>query len=131
MTLFYQSVAAVLLAAVLGLTLAGYGKDMGLLLTLGVCCMVMAASISFLQPVLEFLRQLETLGELDRDLIRVLFKIAGIAFIAEIAGMICTDAGNASLGKAVQLLGTSVILWLSLPVFNALLELIREILGGI
>lgn len=45
--------------------------------------------------------------------------------------MVCTDAGNASLGKAVQLLGTAVILWLSLPLFKALVELLQSILGEV
>lgn len=131
MTVFFQSAAAVLLAAVLGLTLSAQGKDLGILLTLGVCAMVLTVCLSFLQPVLEFLRQLEALGELDRELIRVLFKIAGIGLVSEMAGMICADAGNPSLGKAINMLGTSVILWLSLPVFQGLLELIQEVLGGI
>jgi hypothetical protein len=43
--------------------------------------------------------------------------------------MVCADAGNASLGKVLQILASAVILWLSLPVFTALIELIQKILG--
>jgi hypothetical protein len=45
--------------------------------------------------------------------------------------MICSDAGNASLGKSVQLLGSSVVLYLALPVFRALIELVQGILEGV
>lgn len=131
MTVFFQAAAGVLLAAVLGLFLSGQGKELGILLTLAVCVMVMIAAISFLEPVMDFLYRLEELGQLDGELIRVLLKISGIGLTSEIAGMVCADAGNASLGKALQMLATAVILWLSLPVFNALLELIRDVLGGI
>ncbi len=131
MTVFFQVAAGVLLAVILGLVLAGHGKELGILLTLAVCCMVMLAAISFLEPVMDFLHRLEVLGKLNGELIRVLFKIAGIALTSEIAGMVCNDAGNASLGKALQMLATAVILWLSLPVFNTLLELIQDVLGGI
>lgn len=120
-----------LLASVLGLALANQGKEIGIILTIAVCCMVMMLSASFLEPVIDFLQQLESMGELDSELIRILFKVVGIALVSEIAGMVCADAGNASMGKALQMLGTAVILWLSIPVFNALLELIQDILGGI
>ena len=41
------------------------------------------------------------------------------------------DAGNASLAKTMHMLGTGAVLYLSVPVFRAVLELLRDILGGI
>lgn len=131
MTLFFQAAAAVLLASVLRLALSGHGKEIGIVLTIAVCCMVIMTAVYFLEPVMEFLHQLEEMGELNSELIRILFKVAGIALVSEIAGMVCADAGNASMGKSLQMLGTAVILWLSIPIFNALLKLIQDILGGI
>ena len=124
MSLFWKAAAAVLLAVVLGLSL-GKQKDIGVLLTMAVCCMV---AISYLEPVLDFLRELETLGDLQGDMLGILLKAVGIGLVSEIAGLVCTDAGNGSLGKTLQMLGSAVILYLSLPIFTAMLELIREIL---
>ena len=81
-----------------------------------------------LEPVLDFLRELETLGDLQGDMLGILLKAVGIGLVSEIAGLVCTDAGNGSLGKTLQMLGSVVILYLSLPIFTAMLELIREIL---
>lgn len=120
-----------MVASVLGLALSKQGKEMAALLTIGICAMVLLAAITFLEPVLELLRQLESLGNLNSEMVQILFKIVGIGLISEIASMICADAGNASMGKALQILGSSVILWLSIPVFQALLELIQQILGDI
>ena len=117
----------VLLAVVLGLSL-GKQKDIGVLLTMAVCCMVAMIAISYLEPVLDFLRELETLGDLQGDMLGILLKAVGIGLVSEIAGLVCTDAGNGSLGKTLQMLGSAVILYLSLPIFTAMLELIREIL---
>lgn len=129
MTVFLQASGAVLLAVVLILTLGSHGKEMGALLGLGVCCMVALIALNYLQPVVDFLGTLETLGGLNHDLVEILLKAVGIGMISEIACLVCTDAGNASLGKAVQLLGMAVILWLSLPLFTALIELLQDILG--
>ena len=50
-------------------------------------------------------------------------------FETEIANLVCKDAGNESMGKSVQLLGTAVILYLSMPLFTALIDLLQKILG--
>ena len=128
---FYQAAGLVLVASVLGLVLAKQGKEMTVMLTIGVCCMVLVAAIAFLKPVLEFMHQLESLGKLNSQMVQILFKVVGIGMVSEISGMICADAGNASMGKALQMLSNAVIIWLSIPVFQTLLELIQQIVGGI
>lgn len=131
MDYFFQAAAAVMIAVVLTLTLGGQGKHFALLLCIAVCAMVLILGAAYLQPVMEFLGQLESLGNLSSDMTGILFKAVGISLISEIAGMICADSGNGSLGKALQILASGVILWLSVPIFNALLELIRGILEEI
>lgn len=131
MELFWKAAAAALITAVLGLTLGKQAKDISTLLTMAVCCMVVVIAFAYLEPVLDFLRELEALGDLQGDMLGILLKALGIGLVAEVAAMVCADAGNASLGKTVQMLGGAVILYLSLPIFNALLELIRQILGEI
>ncbi len=131
MDLFIQAFAVTLLAAVMGLTLGKQGKDMSVLLVIAVCCMVIGIAAAYLKPVLDFLKSLEGIGNLGGEMTGILFKVAGIGLITEIASMICSDAGNASTGKALQLLGSAVILWLSIPIFTALIDLIRGILEEI
>ena len=131
MVLFWKAAGAALIAVILGLSLSKQQKDIGTMLTMAVCCMICGAALVYLEPVLEFLRELEGLGELQGDILRILLKAAGIGFVTEIAAMVCSDAGNGSLGKSLQTMGGCVILYLSLPVFRSFLDLIREILGGI
>ena len=126
MALYWKAVAAVLLAVVLILTLRR--QEQGMLLGLAVCVMVMALAMTYLKPVLELVDTLKALGNLDGELISVLMKAVGIGLVTEVAVLVCSDSGNGSMGKALQLLGTVVILWLSVPLFTALLELIQEIL---
>lgn len=128
MDYFFQAAAAVMIAVVLSLMLAGQGKQYALLLSMAVCVMVLILGAAYLQPVMDFLEQLESLGNLSSNMTGILLKAVGISLISEIAGMICADSGNGSLGKALQILASGVILWLSIPIFNALLEMIRKIL---
>ena len=128
---FYQATGGVLIAVILVLTLGKQGKEMALVISIAVSCMVLMSAVAFLGPVISFLRDLETIAGLDNELIQILYKAVSIAFVSEIAGLVCKDAGNESMGKTLGILATAVILWLSIPVFRGLLDLIRKILGGV
>lgn len=130
MDLFLKACAEVLLAVMLTLVV-GNGKGMNTLLSAAVCTMVCLIAMEYLKPVLEFIGNLEEISRLDKNLLNVLLKITGIGILAEIAALICSDSGNTSMGKGIQLLGTVVILWLSLPLFTAFMELLQSVLGGI
>ena len=131
MELFFKAVAAAMVIAVLVLALSKQGKDFGLLLSMAGCVLLGLLLFQFLEPVLDFLGYLQTLGDLNGEILSVLLKIVGVGLVSEIAAMICTDAGNASLGKTLQILGSAVILMISIPIFQMLMDLLTQILGGI
>ena len=131
MTGFWQGAAAVLLAVILCIALGKQGKEAGLLLTLAVCCMVGVLALSYLRPVIELIDELQAVGQLDSGMLEIILKAVGIGLIGEIASLICSDAGNAALGKSLQLLSSAVILWLSIPLLTQLLELVQQILGEV
>ena len=129
MDVFLKSAAGVLIALVVSLAVAKQGKDISLLLTIAVCCMVVTAAVAYLEPVIDFLNRLQTAGNLDGDMLTILLKAAGIGLLSELTALICADAGNGALGKTIQILASAVILWLSIPLFSALISLVEEILG--
>lgn len=123
-----KAILGALIAVILGLALRQQGKDTALLISIAVCCMVIAVGISYLTPVVDFVRNLQENTGTDPDFLRILLKSVGIGLVAEVAGLICTDAGNAALAKTIQILATAVILWLALPLMSALLELVRKMM---
>ena len=129
MELYFKGAAGILLAAVLGLALQKQEKDLSAVLTAAVIAMAAVLMLRLLEPVLELLRQLEQVGNLRSDALELLLKAAGIGLTAEVAGLVCADAGNAALAKMLRLLGTAAILCLSAPMFTALLECITEMVG--
>jgi len=131
MSSFFQVAGGALIAVVLGLSLNRQGKDITLLLSMAVCCMVLVVAVNYLEPVLDFVDSLRVLGELDSNMIDIMLKAVGIGLIAEIADLICVDSGNTAMGKTIQILAGAVILFLSLPIMQALVELVQQILEGI
>lgn len=128
---FIQAVALVLVAVIVTLVVGRHSRDISLVLSLAVCVLVLLAGAAFLEPIIEFLQEIQTLGNIDREFLAILLKAAGIGLLAELAGLICTDAGENAMGKAVQMLANAAILWISMPLLRKLLALLEEVLGQI
>lgn len=120
-----------LLAVILVMSIRGQGSDMGLLLSIFVCCVLGCTAVGYLKPLFSFITKLQSLDYVDSQMLSVLLKMVGISIVAEISSLICTDAGNNAMGKGLQLLAVAVILWLSLPLLEALVDLVEQILGNI
>ena len=126
-----KAIAGVLIALVVCVILAKQNKDFTILVTISVCCMLAVVAIGYLTPVIEFFSRLESLGGLNPDLISVILKAVGIALLGEITCNICADTGNGALGKTLQILASAVILWMSLPLFTRLIELVENLLESV
>lgn len=127
MEIFTKTAGGILIAILLFLVLSKHGKEFSLLLTVVVCCMVAAVAVGYMEPVVTFFERLRTVGQLDPSLLEIVLRAVGIGILAEIIGLICADAGNAALGKSLQILACAVVLWMSIPLFTSLLELVEEI----
>ena len=131
MSVFIKATAGILTALILWLSLYKHTKDLSALLTMSVCAMVIIVAIGLLRPVIDFISKIQKIGNFDKDLLSIILKVVGIALITEFSSLICKDAGNESMGKALQVLSSVVVLWVSLPVFEKLLSLLDKILGTV
>ena len=128
---FMKATAAVLICAILCLILAKQGKDFSVLLSILGCVMVLTIGLGYLQKLIDYLQRLESLIQPEGNYLPIVLKIVGIGLTGEIAALICKDSGNEALGRSLQILGTIMILCLSIPLFESLLDLITAVLGGI
>ena len=129
MDIFLKVTGTVLVATIFTLVLGKTNGDFSILLTIAVCVTIAASAVTYLLPVLSFARRLVELGEVDTEILTVLLKVVGIGMISQIAGLICSDAGNQSFGKVLQIMTTAVILSTSIPILEQMLSLLERILG--
>ena len=128
---FLRASALVLLTVILSLTLNGQAKATANVLVICAALLVLILGMGYLRSVIDFLEELRTLAGLNSQMVMILLKCCAIALVGEIAGLICSDSGNASLGKALQILGSGIILWLTLPVFREMITLVKTILEAV
>lgn len=131
MDIFIRASAGILIGLICYLILLKQGKDISALLAIAICATVSIAVLHFIEPLIDLIDSLEKLGNLNSQMIQILLRSVGIGFLAEITSLICTDSGSAAMGKTLQILGSVVILWLSIPLFNEMIDLIKEILQTI
>ena len=128
---FLQAAALVLIGVILSQAVGQQSKSFAVILSMGICIMLLLVGISYLKPVVDFLEELQALGNLQGEMVTILLKTTLICVITEIAALLCTDGGNASYAHALRLLSSGVILYLSIPAFRALLALVHGILEGV
>lgn len=131
MELFLKCCGGAILAVILILAVGNMNRDIALVLTIGSCCAVALVAMEYLRPVIGFVLELEQLAGLDPAMVRVLLKAVAIGLLTEIAALVCGDGGSGSLGKTLRILGSGVVLWLSLPLYRMLVELLQRVMGGL
>lgn len=129
MEVLFKSIAVSLLIIFIGLIIDRQAKEFQILLSLVICIVISIVIMRFIQPIFVFLQELKELGDLNGDILSILLKSVAIALITEISALICSDSGNGSVSKILQMLGTVIILWLSIPIFEKILNLIQKLLG--
>lgn len=129
MEAFWKAGVIIILTVILGVTLHKTEKDIAIVLSVAACCMVCILALQYLSEVIDFLWKLGNNSAFQNPFVSRILKMAGVTIVTEIIGLISADAGNSSLAKAMQILGTSTILFLAVPLFEMFLSTIQEIIG--
>lgn len=129
MDILLKGSAFALTVIVLYQMLSGRNKEIGTLLVVVGSSVILAMAIMYMSPIFQFFEMLQTTGNLNHEVLSILFKSVAIGFLTEISVLVCNDMGNTSVGKTLQILSTVLILRLALPLLNSLLDLISGIMG--
>jgi stage III sporulation protein AD len=126
MSIFILS-AVCLIAAILVAVLRQYNSVFAVLTVcaVGVICIVSLIS-EFSSVFSEIISTVQSVGNFS-EYIKILLKAICICIISDIVGGICKDTGNGSIAVCVDVGAKIVLLALSLPLINDLIEIIREL----
>ena len=129
MDIVFKTVGIAMVALILSQYIGKQNKDIAMLVGLATCCIVVTGAGYYLDSIVSFVKNLQIMANLNKEFIDILLKAVGIGLVCELASLICTDAGNAALGKSIHIMATGAILWISLPLLTSLIDLINTILG--
>ena len=93
---------------------------------------MLAAHFFFLvDKIYEIIAMLEKLAvnaHVNMVYLETIFKIIGIAYIAEFASQITKDAGLSSIASKIELSGKILILAMAIPILTVIIETIIQML---
>ena len=127
---FFKAVAAALLAVILSGLFQRDNASMAMVLRIATGVLLLLFGAMLLQPVREYLEQLAEAGDFQQAYLLPILKCTGIGIITQVASSVCKDAGEGSVASMIELGGCIAALFLSLPLFTAVLELINGLLGA-
>ena len=85
--------------------------------------------VDYFTGVFAFFDELVNKTGVDRGVIKTLFKIVGIGYVAELAAGICEESGAKSVGDKIVLGGKLIIFTLTVPILRFLLDIIGSLMS--
>lgn len=119
-----------IVAVLLALQFKGGKQEYGLYLVLAAGFLVFSGILSQLGGILSTIRDYLAGISVSGEYMAILYKMIGIAYIAEFASGICKDAGYSFLAGQIELAGKVTILTISMPVMVAVFETLKSVLGA-
>ncbi|MDR3318353.1 MAG: stage III sporulation protein AD [Clostridiales bacterium] len=117
-----------LIAAVSFVALRDAKPEIAFLTAAAGCVIIALMLIDYLVEIIVTLTGIAGKVGLDGAIISSILKIIGIGYITEFAAVLCEDMGVRSVADKISLGGKIIIMFLSLPIFTALINLITGLL---
>ncbi|MEG0318389.1 MAG: stage III sporulation protein AD [Niameybacter sp.] len=117
-----------LAAVILSLFVGESHRTAGNLIRIFACSLLLILILPQLGVIFSIITDLSTKMSLEDFFLKIIFKIVGIAYVAEFGYQLCKDAGESAIASKVQLAGKVLILVLASPIILALIELITQLI---
>ena len=113
------------IVAVFAVLLLRVGKpEFAMAVSLAACVLILLFAGGTLTTVIGDLKKLFSYVSLPDGYLKILFKILGVAYLAEFGSALCKDVGQSAVSGQIELVGKLAILAISMPVVTALFETI-------
>lgn len=116
--------------AVLALMLRSQSPHSAMLLSVAAGAVIILSLLKNIPATLGGVSDLMTEAGIDGGDLAILFKVMGICFVTEFTCDCVTEAGLLSLSTNISFAGKILVLLTSLPLFDHIIDVIRELSGG-
>ncbi len=127
----FQIVSIGMIATIIILILKKQNPELATLVSIVVGILIFMFVIGKFSTNISEIMRMVNQSRLENVYVMTVFKVVGIAYIAEFASQICKDAGEDSIGKKIELAGKIIIMNLSIPILTALMDIILHIMNEI
>ena len=128
MEMIYKIIAIGLITCISVLIIRPIRNDFAVLLTVVGGIIIILFIIKYVSGIFSNLQLIVNQTGVNSSLFRLILKIVGVGYLAEFTSSICSDSGVGGLGDKVLLGAKIVILAMSLPIINNILQVVIGLL---
>lgn len=81
-----------------------------------------------IKGILNLINEITAKTSINNQFIKILIKITGIAILTEFAVSVCNDSGESSIASKIDIGGKILIVSISVPIIQALMETVLKVL---
>ena len=90
--------------------------------------LILTLASGTLSGIINMINSISSKTNINSDFLVILIKITGIAILTEFAVSICKDSGESAIASKVDIGGKIIIISMSIPIINALIDTVVKIL---
>lgn len=97
-------------------------------LSICACVIIFFLVLPLLKDIIEVFNNFSNYIGLNNSYIALVIKIIGVAYLTELGSSLCIDAGQKAIGTKIELGGKIIIMSMSIPIINEILNTVISIL---
>ena len=117
-----------IIALVFSIILKQYRPEFSVYISLLAGVLILVIAMEKVSGIIQILMNLSNRTSINKDFLIIILKITGIAILTEYITCICKDAGESAIASKVDFGGKAMMMSLSIPIINGLLQTIANIL---
>ncbi len=121
-------VVIAIVGVILSLVLKEWNKSFSFIVSVLTCLLLMFIVVPYLKDIISILNGFTNILSTKTLYMSTVVKIIGIAYITEFGASLCTDAGESAIAKKVELGGKVIIMLVSMPIIEGMLNTVTFIL---
>lgn len=130
--LLFKLCGVAILSAMLIIVIKKWGADQALIIRAVIAVIIGGVVVGMLSPVVEYILSLsEFVDPALSSVVGVMLKTVCVAIVCHICATVCRDLGETSIASYIELGGKIEMLILSLPLFEDVVNTVKNILEKI
>lgn len=124
----FQLCAVAVITAVCAFILKSHKSDLASLCVTAGGILIALTAFDYLSESLDFIRKFTEQTNIDKSVIRIIFKAVGIGYVIELTASSVKDLGFESVADKLILCGKLIIFVMSVPILQSLFDVITKLI---
>lgn len=105
-----------------------YRPEFGIYASILAGVLILTLASNTLSGIIDMIKSISNKTNINSQFLMILIKITGIAILTEFAVSVCKDSGESAIASKVDIGGKIIIISMSIPIINALIETVVKVL---